>query len=831
MKKLSLIIIAALFSLVIHAAESFVLFQPSADALSLQGVTIGFSAQEHACVQRAAASLQADFERVTGVRPATSDEPTILIGTVGVNKQIDQWVKQGVLRDLKGKTEKYILKTIGNQLVIAGSDKRGTVFGIYELSQQIGVSPWYWWADVPVVKHTDLYIKKGEYTDGEPQVRYRGLFLNDEAPCLTTWVKNTYGTDYGDHRFYERVFELILRLKGNFLWPAMWGWAFYADDPENLKTADAMGIIMGTSHHEPMARNHQEYARHRKEWGPWNYQKNKENLDRFFREGIERMKGTDDIVTIGMRGDGDEAMSEDADTKLLQTIVENQRKIIKQVTGRPAKETPQVWALYKEVLDYYDKGMRVPDDVLILLCDDNWGNVRRVPNAKERQHPGGWGLYYHVDYVGAPRNSKWLNVTPSQNMWEQLTLAADYGLDRMWILNVGDLKPMEYPITLFMDMAWNPRSVSRDVIATHTEPFCRQQFGDDQAAETARILNLCCKYAGRTTAEMMDATTYNVETGEWRRVADAYMRLEAEALRQYLTLKPEYRDAYQQLILFPVQAMSNLYQMYYAVAMNRYLAQKNLPEANEWAQRAREAFRRDSLLCASYNQDIAGGKWNGMMIQKHIGYRSWNDDFPADRLPDLKIVPDGSSVGKYTFTMNNGFVAIEAEHYYDATPAANAQWTVLPFVGRTLSGMTLMPYTEPVDGASLSYRFAVFPECVATESQKTVKVHVVVKSTLDYLNKGGLTYSVSLDGSEPQVVNFNHNLNEAKENIYSVFYPTVARRVVESVVTLPFDASKKEHILTLSPNDPAIVFEKIVVDAGGYQPEFLFGEESPKVRE
>ena len=214
MKKLSLIITAVLLSVIVRATESFVLFH----ALPLQSVTIGFSAQEHACVQRAAASLQADFERVTGIRPATSDEPTILIGTVGVNKQIDQWVKQGVLRDLKGKTEKYILKTIGNQLVIAGSDKRGTVFGIYELSQQIGVSPWYWWADVPVVKHTDLYVKKGEYSDGEPQVRYRGLFLNDEAPCLTTWVKNTFGTNYGDHRFYEKVFELVLRLKGNFLW-------------------------------------------------------------------------------------------------------------------------------------------------------------------------------------------------------------------------------------------------------------------------------------------------------------------------------------------------------------------------------------------------------------------------------------------------------------------------------------------------------------------------------------------------------------------------------------------------------------------------------------
>ncbi|MBE6259608.1 MAG: glycosyhydrolase [Prevotella sp.] len=823
MKKLTTIVLIMLCAAAVHAAESFVLFQPYGDAWSLRGATIGFSAQEHSCVQRAVTSLQADFERVTGVRPTTSEQPTILIGTVGTNRQIDQWVKQGVLRDLKGKSEKYILKTIDNQLVIAGSDKRGTVFGIYELSRQMGVSPWYWWADVPVVKHADLYVKNGEYTDGEPQVRYRGLFLNDEAPCLTSWVKNTYGTAYGDHRFYERVFELILRLKGNFLWPAMWGWAFYADDPENSKTADEMGIIIGTSHHEPMARNHQEYARHRAEWGPWNYQKNQKKLDQFFREGMERMKGTDDIVTIGMRGDGDEAMSEDADTKLLQRIVKNQRKIIKQVTGRPAKETPQVWALYKEVLDYYDKGMRVPDDVLILLCDDNWGNVRRVPSEKERQHPGGWGLYYHVDYVGAPRNSKWLNVTPSQNMWEQLTLAANYGLDRMWILNVGDLKPMEYPITLFMDMAWNPHSVSRDVVTTHTEPFCRQTFGEGQAAEAARILNLCCKYAGRSTAEMLDARTYNVETGEWRRVADDYMRLEAEALRQYLTLQPEYRDAYQQIILFPVQAMSNLHQMYYAVAMNHYLAKQHATEANLWAQRARDAFRRDSLLCAAYNHDVAGGKWNGMMVQKHIGYRSWNDDFPADRMPAVETVEE--KAGGYTFAMKNGFVAIEAEHYHQAVPASKAQWTVLPDMGRTLSGMTLMPYTESVDGAALNYRFT-------TDRQTAdVKVHVIVKSTLDYLNKGGLTYTVSLDGGTPQTVNFNHNLNEAKENIYSVFYPTVARRVVESVVTLPLDATLTEHVLTISPNDPAIVFEKIVVDAGGYQPAFLFGEESDKKRE
>ena len=819
MKRLlsTLLLVAAVVTAT--AADKFVTFNPESGALPLAGASVGFDQREHSCVAKAVESLLTDLEKVTGQRPAKSEQPVILVGTVGANRQIDQWVKQGELKGLKGCREKYIIKTIGDQLVIAGSDKRGTVYGIYELSQQIGVSPWYYWADVPVERHGQVYAKRGEYTDGEPAVRYRGLFLNDEAPCLTSWVKNTFGTDYGDHRFYERVFELILRLKGNFLWPAMWGWAFYADDPENSKTADAMGVIMGTSHHEPMARNHQEWARHRREFGAWNYQTNQEVLDRFFREGIERMKGTDDVVTIGMRGDGDEAMSEDADTKLLQRIVENQRKIIKEVTGRPAKETPQVWALYKEVLDYYDKGMRVPDDVIMLLCDDNWGNVRRVPSTeKERRHPGGWGLYYHVDYVGAPRNSKWLNVTPSQNMWEQLMLAYDYGIDRLWILNVGDLKPMEYPITLFMDMAWNPRSVGVDVIGTHTKAFCAQQFGEDQADEAARILNLACKYAGRTTAEMLDARTYNVETGEWRQVADEYMRLETKALRQYITLKPAYRDAYQQIVLFPIQAMSNIYQMYYAQAMNHWLHEAGSPDANLWADRVADCFHRDSLLCAAYNHDLAGGKWNGMMTQKHIGYRSWNDNFPRDMMPRTFRV-ENTQPGGYTFNMTGTTLAIEAEHYYEASATGKTQWTVIPFMGRTRSGVALMPYTEPVSGSSLSYRWE-------GPQMQQATVHIVTKSTLDFLNQGGLRFRVSIDGGEAQTVNFNERLNEKPENIYSIYYPTVARRIVESVVNLPVDGSQSTHTLTIEPLDPAIVFEKILIDADGKAPTtFLFQDE------
>ncbi len=808
----------------LSAADSFVVFSEQANAQSLRGATIGFSAQEPKAVQMAAANLQEDFQRVMGFRPTTANQPTILIGTVGFNKQIDQWVKSGKLVDLKGSREKFLITTIDGQVVIAGSDRRGTVYGIYELSRQMGVSPWYWWMDVPVAHHDYVGILPGTYTDGEPAVEFRGLFLNDEAPCLTSWVKNTYGTEYGDHRFYARVFELILRLKGNMLWPAMWGWAFYADDPENSKTADEMGIIMGTSHHEPMARNHQEYARKRGEWGPWNYQKNQQKLDQFFREGIERMKGTEDMVTIGMRGDGDEAMSEDADTKLLQRIVENQRKIIKQVTKKPASKTTQVWALYKEVLDYYDKGMRVPDDVIMLLCDDNWGNVRRVPSAQERKHPGGWGLYYHVDYVGAPRNTKWINVTQTQQMFEQLTLAYDYGIQRMWILNVGDLKPMEYPIQLFMDMAWNPKEYTQQTITDHTRCFFSSVLGDSSLAdEAASIYNRNCQYMARVTPEMLDAQTYNLATGEWRRVADDYARLERRALRLFSDIPEATRDAYRQAILFPVQAMANLYDMYYAQAMNKVLAEAGNPDANQWADQVEECFKRDAQLCNYYNKVMARGKWDGMMTQKHIGYTSWNDDFPHEMLPATKRIEKGAT-GGYVFVPSNGFVAMEAEHYYNAKASAGSQWSVYPDYGRTRSAVALTPYTQPVDGASLTYRFTL-----PAQAPAKVKVHVIVKSTLDFLNVGGHEYAVSLDGTEPQVVNFNKTLVDRQPYMYSEFYPAVARRVVEKVVELPV-SNADIHELTLTPRHPGIVFEKVVVDLGGYQPQYLFGEESPVLR-
>ncbi|AVM57875.1 glycosyhydrolase [Bacteroides heparinolyticus] len=840
----------------LRATDRWLSFQPDGGSFALvtpqsKSFAIWCDGAEHKGVLRAVGNLQADFERVTAAKPRLVTEAgkdvRIVVGSWDKSPLVRRLMKAAGIEAgvLEGKNEKFLITTLRAPLpeseeeilLIAGSDKRGTIYGIYELSARIGVSPWYWWMDVPAEQHDAIHIKRGVYTDGEPAVKYRGLFINDEWPCLGSWATAKFGEF--NSKMYEHVYELLLRLKANFLWPAMWASAFYADDPMNSVLADEMGIIVGTSHHEPMARNHQEWVRKRKEYGAWDYASNREVIDRFFREGMERAASTEDLITIGMRGDGDAPMGGEEgkdheyvarykeNMRLMEQIFKNQRRIIKEVTGKPAEKRPQVWAIYKEVQKYYDMGLRPPKDVIMLVCDDNWGNVRRLPDAEGRKHPGGWGMYYHVDYVGAPRNTKWLNVTPIQNLWEQMRLTYDYGVDKLWVLNVGDIKPMEYPITLFLDMAWNPRSYNADNLLEHTERFCAAQFGEEQAKEAMRIFNLYSKYSGRVTPEMLDRNTYNLETGEWKQVSDEFLKLEAEALRQYISLKPAYKDAYKQLILFPVQAMANLYEMYYAQAMNHKLYKENNPQANEWAERVERAFKRDAELCHDYNELMSGGKWKGIMTQKHIGYTSWNDDFPADVQPEVFRVADaGRLTGGYTFTGENGVVAIEAEHFHRAVDAADAAWKVIPHMGRTLSGVALMPYTAAVDNASLSYRMQLPAE------QEWVDVHVVVKSTLAFSNVQGHRYSVAFEGGAEEVVNFNGDLNEEPANIYTKFYPTVARRVVEKKIRMRLpETNSGLHMLVLKPLEPGIVFEKIVVDYGGYKESYLFMNESPCRRE
>ncbi len=359
-------------------------------------------------VHYAVTNLRADIRRVTDCdaaivhKASALQNPTIIIGTLGKSRIIDRLIQDGKIdpRQIAGKWESFFLQVVPDPLpgvesalVIVGSDKRGTIYGIYDLSEQMGVSPWYWWADVPIVHQDEVYVKPGKYVQGPPAVKYRGIFLNDEAPSLTRWAKEKYG-GY-DHRFYERIFELLLRMKANYLWPAMWDNAFNEDDPLNPKLADEYGIVMGTSHHEPMLRAQKEWKRHGT--GPWNYATNAEELRAFWDEGIERNKDFESLITIGMRGDGDMPMVEGGDmaanVTLLEKIVADQRKIIADRINPDLSKVPQLWALYKEVQEYYEKGMRVPDDVTLLWCDDNWGNVRRLPTEAERKRERrGWDL-------------------------------------------------------------------------------------------------------------------------------------------------------------------------------------------------------------------------------------------------------------------------------------------------------------------------------------------------------------------------------------------------------------------------------------------------------
>lgn len=849
-----MILLLFLFSGVSNAQTNFqlpsdiVIEKPKSEAdfpiVSINGpvTVISHDASDYPGVIHAIHDLQNDIDSVTGKRPAfnANNEAAdfeIIIGTLGKNKQIDKLIssKKLDLKDLEGKWESFVITTIDHPqpgtkkcLVIAGSDKRGTIYGIYELSQQLGVSPWYWWADVPAKQRPFAYVLAGRYASGEPKVKYRGIFINDEAPCFTGWTKEKFGGV--NSKMYTHLFELLLRLRANYLWPAMWGNAFNEDDPENPRLADEYGIVMGTSHHEPMMRAQKEWGNHRNEYGngEWNYRTNEVGLKKFWEDGLERNKNYEQVVTMAMRGDGDlpmtDAGSAEANFRLLEKIFADQRDIIEKVTGKPAKETPQIWALYSEVLDYYDQGIKIPDDMIVLFCDDNWGDVRRLPELGEKPHPGGYGIYYHVDLHGAPRAYQWLNMTQIPHIWEQLQLTYSYGVDKVWILNVGDLKPNEYPMDFFLNVAWDPTAFNQDNLDDYAIQFCEDKFGENQAKEADEILSLHCKYASRISAEMFDDRTYNLESGEFQEVKDAYLALETRAMRQYYKLPVNYRDTYMQLVLHPVRAMANLYDMYYALAMNKKLAKEKDLKANYWADRVEQCFALDAEFTNDYNLNVSGGKWNHIMDQTHIGYKSWDEPRGGNVMPKVtRVTPEEAKEGGYVFNEKNGVVAMEGEHYFETRATTDTKWTVIPDLGRTLSGIALMPYTEKTENAGITYKMQMKPQ------SDSIKVRIFFDSALPF-KKGGHSVAASFYGGIEKEWNINVDLNWV--NCYTKMYPAGAARMIETAKTLTLP--KKEdgtYELTIRPLDPGVVIYKVIVDNGGYERTYLKMKESPYIKQ
>ncbi|MBV9848948.1 MAG: glycosyl hydrolase 115 family protein [Armatimonadetes bacterium] len=634
-------------------------------------------------VIRAAHDLRDDVERVTGVKPelATGRPPAgeavVIAGTLGKSPLIDNLAICGKIKALSisGKWESFVIATVANPLpgvnqalVIAGSDKRGTIYGLYEVSAQIGVSPWYWWADVPVRHKYALFVRGGRYVEGPPAVKYRGIFINDEAPAMSGWTQEKFGGF--NSKMYAHLFELLLRLKANYLWPAMWGHKFDVDDPDNPKLADEYGIVMGTSHQEPMMRSDQEINDDIKSRGPYDYAQNRDAIYRFWQGGVDRVKDDENIYTLGMRGTGDTAINARPDQiiPLLEKVVADQRAILAREVNPDVTRVPQMWCLYKEVQGYYDQGLRVPDDVTLLWSDDNFGNLRRVPTPRERRRRGGAGIYYHFDYVGDPRDYKWLNTVPIEKVWEQMHNALAYDARRIWVVNVGDLKPMEFPISFFMDYAWDPQRWPKDRLGAFTRLWAQQQFGPQFAPQIADVLEKYTKYNGRRKPEEMDSEPYSLtDYREADRVSAEWQALGDEAQGLYDRMPADEKDAFYQLVLYPARASGVVTRLYIAAARNHLYARQGCASANTLADRTEALFREDARLAAYYNHTMSRGKWDHMMDQSHIGYTSWNDP-PRNNMPRLTRldVPAAPGLG----------VAVEGSE--SAWPAAGTGKAALP---------------------------------------------------------------------------------------------------------------------------------------------------------
>ena len=758
---------------------------------------------DDAGVLRAAGNLRGDLAKVAGQTDAApASSVAIIAGTIGRSPRIDALIASGKLdaTGVTGKWEAFVQQVvedpapgISRALVIAGADRRGTIYGIYDISERIGVSPWHWWADVPVAVQPDLYAASGRRTDA-PTVRYRGIFLNDEEPALGNWTREKFGGI--NAQFYENVFDLLLRSKANYLWPAMWGKSLWQDDPESAALAQSMGLVLGTSHHEPMMRAHVEWER--SGGGAWDYRSNADVLKQFWKDGIDRTQGQDRLVTVGMRGDGDEPMSESTAIGLLEQIVADQRTIIARETGKRAEETPQVWALYKEVQDYYDQGMQVPDDVTLLFSDDNWGNIRRLPEAGATR-AGGYGVYYHFDYVGDPRNYKWLNTTQIERVWEQMTRAHAYGADRIWIANVGDLKPMELPISFFLDLAWNPDRWPLDRLPSYYEDWAAKQFGPEHASEIGALLAESTRLNARRKPELIDAGYYRYDDGDDAELlADDYRRMTNEADRISAALPPAYRSAFYELVAHPIAAMSNLHAMRLAQAQGRM-------------DDAQAAFEKDKAIQAKY-ESLEDGKWYHMMSQTHISYDNWQQP-EADVAPEPvdwtieHLAPSGPTAkpvaGEPRFLETNGRIVIDAPDFDRTVAAGGGEWRTIPNLGQWKGAIAPFPLTtdaaQPGEGARADY-------AIALAEPGEIKLAVYASPSLDVLGSKRLRYAVSLDGGVPVIA----DLLAGADNGWD-------KAVADNIrigITSHKIASAGPHVVHLWAVDPGVVVQRIILARG-----------------
>lgn len=616
-------------------------------------------------VRRIAETSAEDFKMVTGLQPGILEElpqkaeAVICYATVGKSSLLEELVQKEKieLSEVTGKREVYGLRIIENPwknikkaLVIYGSDKRGTIYGIFHLSELIGVSPLVFWGDAKPMQRQQIEIDETqEMVSKEPSVRYRGFFINDEWPCFGNWTFAHYGGFTVE--MYRYVFELLLRLKGNYLWPAMWSSSFALDGPgeENARLADMYGVIMGNSHHEPCLRAGEEWDIYKGEDTPygteWNYVTNKKGLLEYWKDGLKRSGRYESIITVGMRGERDSVM-QGPDTledniEILKDIIQSQQELIEKYADTQERKVPRLLAVYKEVERYFYGTGEVPglrywkglDDIILMLCEDNFGNMRTLPEKEMRGHKGGYGMYYHLDYHGGPISYEWVNSTPLSKIWEQMTTAYEHGVQEVWMVNVGDLKGNEFPLSYFMELAYDYDTWGISAInstGSYTEKWMKQQFGSsvtaEQGKELAEIMTECVRLNSLRRPEALDSHTYHpVHEREADRMIDAVKTLCQRAEKMKKELPREAQTAYYSMILHPLSSSMNLILMHLYAGKNEHYARQGKVIANDYRDLVTEAIEKDKKLAADFAAALEG-KWKGMEQGVHIGFRKWNED-------------------------------------------------------------------------------------------------------------------------------------------------------------------------------------------------------------
>ena len=791
-------------------------------------------AHDYQLASIAAGLLADDVQRVTGHRPAVKsdaaqlDGDAVIVGTLGHCAVIDKLAADGTIhvKAIAGQWETFTwevvdhpLANVKRALVIAGSDRRATAYGVFELSEAIGVSPWYWWADVTPAHRDALYVRPQPMQQGPPSVKYRGFFINDEDWGLEPWAAKTFEPNVGNigPKTYAKVFELLLRLRGNYLWPAMHPVSRdFGRIPENITLADDWGIVMGASHTEVMNRNNVLWPT--EGVGPWNYDTNRANVLAYWGQWAKLRGPYEAVWTEGIRGVHDSAMEGPPDTasriKIVEQAISDQRDLLKKYVNPDLSKVPQMFCPYKEVLPIYQAGLKVPDDVTILWTDDNFGFIRQLPTAAEQKRSGAAGVYYHISYMGRPRSYTWLNTTPPGLIWEEMKKAYENGADRIWVLNVGDIKPGEIGLDFWMKLGWNINAYDATSVGRFNRDFSAAQFGPAEADAIGDVLNRYFRLGFARKPEEMDADSFSlVNFNEAATRLDQYKKLDDDARAISDRLPPEQRDAFYELVLYPVRMCDLSSQAFLSAATAQLDMNQGRTNAGPLDQ-MNKALGAITTETAYFNTTLAGGKWKNIMTEQGTlgayGYK-W-PMAPAGTTSPL-IAPAGDKPAEY--------VSIDADRFTRNTAKSGAQWQAIAGLGRTSDSVTVLPTTvaSVTDPAALAERAPEMEYDFWTRGSGVAQVAAYSVPTHRIHPGMGLKYAISIDGETPTIIDCDDSAVKGGET--SKDWQDAVVRNTYITTTSHNMSSAGKHTLKIWMVDPGVVLEKFVIGLGAVAPSEL----------